>query len=100
MDHPKGTIGRLLKPIEGDYLYGDNVELWKDKETYNTMVELTPEEVELFILFKEHQDVFHRLIKGKVLELRASKAILNFDGGGKLTEIRTEIKTYRSMRDE
>lgn len=62
-------------------------------------LELSAEEADLFMQFREHQDIFQSLIRGRIFELKACKAILNFDSAGRLKDIRTEVTTYREVKE-
>lgn len=61
-------------------------------------VTLTDEEAKLFVLFREHQDVFQHLVKAKVFHVRGGKASLCFNFDGVLTHIDIDFQAYSRGR--
>lgn len=61
-----------------------------------TKIELTPEEVELFKLFRKHQDEFIVLVNHNVFEIKNGSAELHFDSNGNLASINAHVKVWRN----
>lgn len=59
----------------------------------STKIELKPEEAQLFILFRQHQDMFNALAQANLLEVRNGTAHLFFKDGVLLT-IDFDMRTY------
>jgi hypothetical protein len=55
-------------------------------------IELSDTEAELFIRFREYQDVFQVMIEKEVFKVKAGKAILHFNGSNKLIMITIDHK--------
>jgi len=66
------------------------------KITKQIAIYLNNEEIELFKLFREHQNDFQVLIDNKVFEIKNGKAILNFDKNGKLRQIDVNKINWRN----
>ena len=58
-------------------------------------IQLTNEDAELFRKFREHQDTFSVLIDSGVFDTRNGEAILNLDNMSNLTQIKTNVITYK-----
>lgn len=58
-------------------------------------IELTQEEVDLFILFRKYQHIFSLLTERDVFETRNGKVVLNFDSKGKLRLISSDTILYK-----
>lgn len=58
-------------------------------------IELTDQDAELFLKFREHQDSFAVLEKAGVFNIRNGHAVLNFDANGTLGDIECTVKLYR-----
>lgn len=63
-------------------------------------IELTTQEAEVFMLFREHQDLFTALISSGIHNIRNGKAILSFNNDGTLMDIGVEYKAYRKKVDK
>jgi len=53
-------------------------------------IELTQQEVELFKVFREHQDFFHTLITKDVPNMRNGNVTLNFNNERLATVVKTQ----------
>jgi len=58
-------------------------------------IELTDKEAELFLVFREHQEMFKVLIDKKVHKMSNGNAILSFNSQGQLAQVRFEQIVYR-----
>lgn len=58
-------------------------------------IELTDKDAELFLKFREHQDVFAVLEQAGVFNVRNGKAMLNFNSQGHIMDIDCTIKTFK-----
>lgn len=56
---------------------------------------LSQEDAELFLKFRQHQDTFEILERSGVFALRNGHAVLNFDADGTLTDITGNMKLFR-----
>ena len=61
----------------------------------NTTIILIPADVELFKLFRQHQEKFYTLLANGVFDLANGKAIINCDHEGKIRTIVVEQVVYK-----
>lgn len=58
------------------------------------VVELTPEEAQLFILFRQHQQVFKTMAENNAFGVNRGNVILSFNEG-RLDAIKFELLQYK-----
>lgn len=58
-------------------------------------IQLTEEDAQLFLKFREHQSTFAILEEAGVFNVRNGKAVLNFDANGTLCDIECTLKTFK-----
>jgi hypothetical protein len=66
----------------------------QNEEKKEIAVYLLEEEVEMFKVFREHQDIFQFMIDSGVFELKRGAATINFDDKGIISSIKKEVWHY------
>ena len=59
-------------------------------------VELTPIDVEQFILFQKHYAQFKEIQEEGVFDINTGSAIIDFDSGGNITRIIRQLYSHKS----
>lgn len=60
-----------------------------------TTIQLTKQDAELFLVFREHQDFFDRIIHEKIHLMTNGNAILSFNNQGQLAKVKLEQIVYK-----
>jgi len=61
----------------------------------STTLHLTPEQIELFKLFRQYQEPFKVLIESGVFDTKKGTATLSFDNHGLLTDVSVTFNAYK-----
>jgi hypothetical protein len=65
-------------------------------ETHDLItVQLTPEDAELFVLFRRYQDKFKDMIEAKMFEIRNGSATIDFSPQGHMMDIKFNVVAFK-----